>query len=204
MKVLIVSKTRMQQNHVCVGGLVLRTGQSLRLLEFGRQNPQADTPYSIGDVWNIEHLKCKDIELPHSEDTIVTKRAFVSKNENILSLLKGKISVWEGGPESLFDEALNSTQNGKGFVSKGKVPKQSTGFWISDQPLHKAIINEKINYSYPNELGIKALPFVGFQKAVAVIPAGTLLRVSLARWWKPENADEERCYLQLSGWYRDQ
>jgi len=33
------------------------------------------------------------------------------------------------------------------------------------------------------------------------IPADTLLRVSLARWWDNEGRHEERCYLQLSGWY---
>jgi ATP-dependent DNA helicase RecQ len=45
--------------------------------------------------------------------------------------------------------------------------------------------------------------FVGFQEPVEVIPAGTLLRVSLAHWWRPrEDADvEPRCYVQLSGWY---
>ena len=39
---------------------------------------------------------------------------------------------------------------------------------------------------------------------IKVIPAGTLVRVSLARWWRPEDSEpnfEERCYLQLSGWY---
>jgi ATP-dependent DNA helicase RecQ len=36
-----------------------------------------------------------------------------------------------------------------------------------------------------------------------VIPAGTLLRVSLAHWWRPAEKpeEEERCYVQLSGWF---
>jgi hypothetical protein len=28
------------------------------------------------------------------------------------------------------------------------------------------------------------------------------MRISLARWWKPDDSElSERCYLQLSGWY---
>lgn len=48
------------------------------------------------------------------------------------------------------------------------------------------------------------IPYVGFEPAVDLIPKGTLVRVSLARWWRPHDSPpdmEERCYLQLSGWY---
>jgi hypothetical protein len=34
-----------------------------------------------------------------------------------------------------------------------------------------------------------------------VLEANTLLRLSLARWWQQAPELEERCYLQLSGWY---
>jgi hypothetical protein len=38
--------------------------------------------------------------------------------------------------------------------------------------------------------------------AIAVIPDGALIRFSLARWKAfPPGVNEERCYLQLSGWY---
>ena len=35
------------------------------------------------------------------------------------------------------------------------------------------------------------------------IPAGSLLRVSLARWWKHPNEEAAAlsCHLQLSGWF---
>ena len=43
---------------------------------------------------------------------------------------------------------------------------------------------------------------MGFAPKINKIPAGTLIRISLARWWKPDDVDiEHRCYLQLSGWY---
>ncbi len=47
------------------------------------------------------------------------------------------------------------------------------------------------------------LAFVGFQEPIAVIPAGALVRVSLAHWWRPDGDEtaELRCYVQLSGWF---
>ena len=42
------------------------------------------------------------------------------------------------------------------------------------------------------ELDVK---FVGCEPVVDVIPAGTLLRFSLARW------QDKPCYLMLSGWF---
>jgi hypothetical protein len=48
------------------------------------------------------------------------------------------------------------------------------------------------------------MPYVGLEDATAQeIPQGTLLRLSLANWWAPEDSDyEERCYLQLSGGFK--
>ena len=48
------------------------------------------------------------------------------------------------------------------------------------------------------------MSYVGTQAPIEVIEKGRLVRVSLACWWKPQDADpdfEERCYAQLSGWY---
>ena len=45
--------------------------------------------------------------------------------------------------------------------------------------------------------------FVGYQEPVERLPAGTLLRISLAHWWQPADRpnQEARCYAQLSGWF---
>jgi hypothetical protein len=45
------------------------------------------------------------------------------------------------------------------------------------------------------------ITYVGFEPAIELITHGSLVRVSLARWWRPDDDSEERCYLQLSGWY---
>ena len=47
------------------------------------------------------------------------------------------------------------------------------------------------------------LTFVGFQEPIEIIPAGMLLRVSLAHRWRPKDQPdaEERHYAQISGWF---
>lgn len=61
------------------------------------------------------------------------------------------------------------------------------------------------SYIYENNGVSKQIVYKGNQTALEVIPKGRLIRLSLAKWWKPEDSDiEARCYLQLSGWYEDQ
>lgn len=79
----------------------------------------------------------------------------------------------------------------------------STGFWEPDQDLRMQQDGHRITYEYPVDSGVRNIKYVGFEDALDRLPAGMLLRVSLARWWCPEDKPdlEERCYLQLSGWY---
>jgi hypothetical protein len=46
-----------------------------------------------------------------------------------------------------------------------------------------------------------SIPYVGFAEPLSEIPANTLIRVSMCRWWRREEYEEEKCYLQISGWY---
>ena len=78
----------------------------------------------------------------------------------------------------------------------------STGFWIPDRDL--MLRADAKHYDYPDGCVARGLSYVGEPKPLPLLPAGTLIRVSLARWWKPDDAEpgfEERCYLQLSGWF---
>jgi hypothetical protein len=72
---------------------------------------------------------------------------------------------------------------------------------MPDRDLVKYQVYEKIRYRYFSDKGLRSLPYVGFENPAEVIPAGTVVRVSLARWWNKEGEKEERCSLQLSGWY---
>jgi hypothetical protein len=117
-----------------------------------------------------------------------------------------RIRPLQGGPEQLFDELLN-IDTMSSYISKSKgIPKCSTGYWLPNRPLNLTQKNEKPYYQikydrydrYQAPLSIK---YVGFASPIQHIPAHTLIRVSLARWWMPTGVNEERCYLQLSGWY---
>jgi hypothetical protein len=107
----------------------------------------------------------------------------------------------------LFGGVLGYTSNSNGYVSKSRgVPDRSTWFWFPDKDL--TLRSDGTHYDYPMKmfLGVtqqRGLAYVGELPPPPTIPAGTLVRVSLARWWSPDaDADFElRCYAQLSGWF---
>lgn len=202
MDVIIVSKTHMS-SAACVGG-VLANGRFVRLLDSNGYNQDSDTELEVGDVYTITFSERNDIRPPHVEDILLDSmehKFSFSTIEKMVEYLtdKLKVKIWRGSTEILFDGKLQWTNSGSGFISEsGEIPDNSVGFWIPDKDLTRRDYNEKVRYSYP--IRWRNISFVGFQNPVDRIPAGTLVRVSLARWWSP-NEDEERCYLQLSGWY---
>ena len=202
MDVIIVSKTHMS-NASCIGG-INGNGRLVRLLNENGYNQDIDTPIKIGDVWTIDYVERKHKRPPHVEDVLVSKMnykfSFDTINE-MVEYLKNKlnIKIWNGSTEILFDGKIQWTNGGSGYISEtGAIPDNSVGFWIPDWDLQRKDFKEKVRYSYP--IRWRSITFVGFQKPIERIPAGTLVRLSLARWWSP-NEDEERFYLQLSGWY---
>lgn len=203
-----MSKTR-KGSEACVGALVIETGESLRLFERNGAFPSADTPYQIGQVWELEWEPDKRRKPPHNETVIVYKRTQLETipRSDLAKYLEDEvgIEVWEGSPDELFDGCPSNTWAGKGYVSESTdLPTVSTGFWVSDQDL--ALVKDEYGadcYKYPGQSSIRLLKYVGYDAPMAIIPAGTLIRVSLATWWRPTNwvDGEDRCYLQLSGWY---
>jgi ATP-dependent DNA helicase RecQ len=201
-RVLIVAKTRMRGG-VCIGALTRDENKNVRLIPPGRQNHPADTPFDVGQVWDLDFHQAPELSPPHIEDVIVTKQQKIAQLPNMREVLMQRVQPWQGGPHQLFDGLLTFGNSGKGYISKSKgVPRVSTGFWLSDKPLNQTYIADKLNYCYTHpSLGEFYIPFVGFATPVQELPAKSLVRVSLARWWSPPGINEERCYLQLSGWY---
>jgi len=202
MDVIIISKTHMS-NAACVGG-VLANGRFVRLLNSDGYNQDSDTDIEVGEVYTISFSERTEKRPPHIEDILVHSMTYKFAFENIGKMVeylkeKLKIKIWKGSSDVLFDGNLQWTSGGSGYISEnGGIPTCSVGFWIPDKDLTRKDFNDKVRYSYP--LRWRNISYVGFQNPVDLIPAGTLVRVSLARWWSP-NEDEERCYLQLSGWY---
>ncbi len=203
MKVLIVAKTRRGAG-ACVGGIT-GSGQSVRLIaQDAASNERAGLEYEVGEVWEIEWCPDPDIIPPHVENIIVRCAKRLRLSNRITE------SIWRfmppiiGGPEKLFEGCTRATGPGGLYVCReGGLPPRSTMFWMPDEALCLDFEGKRIRYRYPTPDGGRTLTFVGFQEPVPKIAAGTLLRVSLAHWWRPmETPDEElRCFVQLSGWF---
>lgn len=201
--VLIVSKTQMK-NGVCVGGINEDTHELIRIHNDHGGNLAADAPYEIGDRWSMSVETAWNVrQAPHTEDKQTTPlnkignvgiqgiKDYVYRNSALLRVARGSIA-------NAFIGTLHfvGTKNHICYVCHPNVPQYSTEFWIADKDLTHSIQFDKHYYYYDNV----RIKFVGFQDPVNRIPAGTIIRLSLANWWD-DGSGEERCYLQLSGWY---
>jgi len=187
----------------CVSGLTVSSNKGIRLIPKGRLNQAIDTEFEVGQVWDIEFREVADVEPPHVEDVIVFNQQYVGRIANMRGTLMPRVQPWHGGPENLFDNMLTIRQS-KCYISKsGPIPNCSTGYWLPDRQLTLDQESEKayylIGYAYNFYMRNLSIPFVGFDPPVEQIPSGSLIRVSLARWFLASG--EDRCYLQISGWY---
>lgn len=200
MKVLIVARTRMAGSpRRCIGGIAA-DDRPVRLLTASGEHHPGSSPLKVGDLWELEWQPVRDVIPPHVEDVRVVKSRRIGPQQNLGDHLRGRVRPWRGGFSQLFDGLIRWTAKGNGFVSKQiGVPDHSTGFWIPDRDLFLRQDGKHFDYQ-PEGRG---LSYVGEREPPAEIPAGTLVRVSLARWWRQEGARdlEKRCYLQLSEWY---
>lgn len=210
-RVIIVSRTRMANGYVCVGGVDVDFCRSVRLLTAnGGHETAEDCPYEIWEIWNIDYHLNPRRPNPHTEDANVMRREKVDRVD-ILNLSinrfagwleRARIPLFQGSLFSVFDGKLKRTDMDKLYISKEDVPAYSTCFWINDKRLLGYESRGRWQYRYnnmSNRYGY-TISSVGAEKPLDTIEEGSLIRLSLAHWWKPEDSDdEERCYLQLSG-----
>lgn len=203
MKVLIVAKTRIG-NGACIGGISFE-GQSVRLVAANAAtNEQAGMEYAVGDVWKVEAAPARELVPPHTENVIVHERRRLGPMSDPLPFIERFMPPRPGGIEALYDGLLQATPGGVLYITaRTGIPPYSTMFWRPAETLTRADDAKRIRYRYPTPDGGRTLTFVGFQEPLTEIPAGAVVRVSLAHWWRPEaNPDVEyRCFLQLSGWF---
>jgi len=202
MNVVIVAKTRMG-NGACVGGITA-DGRSVRLVPADAAfNEHCNLDYEVGQLWEIEAEEPPEIVPPHVENVIVRRKRRLGPVDDLTAHIERHMPIHHGGPEALYDGLLQATGHGALYVAeRSGVPATSTLFWRPDRPLRRDTSGKRIHYRYQTDDGGRSLTFVGFKEPVEEIPAGTLVRVSLAHWWRaPERPEEEaRCYVQLSGW----
>jgi ATP-dependent DNA helicase RecQ len=138
------------------------------------------------------------------ENVIVVRKHRLPPIDDVVAVIERHMPPCQGDPGALYGGLAQSTHAGALYIAERTgIPICSTTFWRPDQPLRREDDAKRIRYRYPTEDGGRTLTFVGFQEPVSVIPAGTLLRVSLAHWWRPQEMPqgELRCYVQLSGWF---
>lgn len=215
-RVLIVAKTEMRGG-VCLGGLVLNTGRSVRLLPFdsGYSHPM-DTHFDLGHIWDLELEDVPNKNPPHTEDMRI--KGFQQYIQTIpkpelKDFLLNQVQVnapLVPHPSALFNGLIRFTQYNpqtggrRGYVSRADGLGYSTGFWRFNQWLYKYEAGGAARYFYLDHLddGTEVLVLdvkhIGFDEPLETIPPGTLLRFSLSRGFS-DNPD--KCYLQLSGWF---
>lgn len=211
-QVIIVSRTRMADGFVCVGGVDVDNRRSVRLLDARGRHETAETcPYTIWDIWDIDYYPNQRRPNPHTEDVNVTRRMKIDRvdapnmsvNRFAELMLNSNIPIFRGSLFSVFDGKLRRTDKDKLYISKEDVPTFSTCFWINDKRL-LSYKNDRGRWQYrytdmSNRYGY-TISYVGSAEPLDTIESGSIIRLSLAHWWKPNDSDdEERCYLQLSG-----
>ncbi|MDM1708358.1 hypothetical protein HX098_08385 [Thiopseudomonas alkaliphila] len=192
------------KNNVCVGA-VSREGRSVRLLAPDGCNQPTDSRLQIGEFYDIEFEDRLLKTHPHTEDILVHNFSCQgragSPKAMILSHAKhGRIQIYKGPLTSLYDHCLQLTPASPAscFISRNRSPAYSTLFWQPDRQLNHLQSYSHDYYVYDNQIKIK---FIGFQYTEPVLTGRNILRLSLARWWQQDPGTEERCYLQLSGWF---
>ncbi|MFZ2360200.1 MAG: DNA helicase RecQ [Anaerolineae bacterium] len=203
MKVLIVAKTR-QGGGACIGGITFE-GRSVRLIAADAAvNEHVGLEYSIGDVWEVEAVAPHEVVPPHVENIVVQSKRRMGPMSSPERFIERHMPPLTGGVEQLYEGLAQVGLSGALHIAeRSGVPPYSTIFWRPDQPLTRIEDNKRLRYRYPTPDGGRTLVFVGFQEPIAVIPAGALVRVSLAHWWRPDDRPDEepRCYVQLSGYF---
>lgn len=206
MRVLIVAKTRMGKG-ACIGAIT-ENGKSVRLIPFNDDPHEgANREYEVGDVWEISSKPATSPIPPHNENIVVYEKRHLLTTRELEGAIELLMPPKVGGPTVLYEGLLQSTGSGALYIAKQSgVPPYSTTFWRPDQPLIRDTAGKRVRYRYPPENGGCTFTFVGFQEPLEVIPAGTLVRVSLAHWWRPEDTPdaEKCCYAQLSGWFLEE
>lgn len=197
-RVLIVSRTQTRQGH-CIGGMQRDDGRAVRLCpdELIHGLP-ADTPYHVGDVWDMDLETPRRVQPPHVEDVIVRSARRVASQTGLGRYLAARVEPWRGGPEATFDGKLRFTPSGRGYVAQATAVTGSVGFWVPDTDL----VLEGNAYRCDGGEPHRAVRYVGVSPAAPVIPARALVRVSLSRAFAPD-AGPRGYWLQLSGWYPD-
>lgn len=190
-------------NGVCIGALDLEYRAVRVLPQFGHAHPH-DAAYRLGDVWDLPLRSLPFVEPPHVEDAVLTGEGhLIDRVQDVGQWVLGGITPWRGPASEALEGQLQRSESGRVFVGKDQIPSSSVGFWIPDRPLVRVEQREREFYSYTDHGGARwRFSYAGTAPSLKILPAGVLVRLSLARWWAPDDSSlPEACYAQVSGWF---
>jgi hypothetical protein len=194
----------MNEGRVCVGAHDLDNEfRSLRLLTSGGMNLRETDDIGPGEVWEVTYTDHPEPDPPHVEDVLVTtgKRVEKLSAQDVRERILANESPWRGSTEELFERTVAGTANGRLYVpSGGALPSRSTGYWISDAELVRYVSFDKAKFLYTGNSSLNDFVWVGMSVAPERIQAGTLVRMSLARYFSPGSAPAGY-YVQISDVY---
>ena len=196
MKVLIVAKTR-QGSGACIGGITFE-GQSVRLIAAdAATNERAGLEYQVGEVWEVVATPAEHVIPPHVENIIVPIEAAVRHDARLHPVHRAAHASGGRRPELLFDGPDPSGSLRRPLHRRAQRHSTLQHHLLAARSAVDARVEDgkRIRYRYPTPDGGRTLVFVGFQEPSRSIPAGTLLRVSLAHWWRRRRRYRHRAAL---------
>jgi hypothetical protein len=198
-RVVIVARTRMRGDHVCIGGHDLDNHfRGVRLLDrFGDHFTQ-ESPFAVGDVWSIRYLQKGSARPPHVEDAFVMEQCRMGPVTDLKAMVLKHVRPWTGGIHALFEGTVKPTPSGAAHIPVyARLPRCSTGYWVPSLDLVRPHADGR-HFDLTEQGPFKHLTWVGVAAPPDRIEAGSLLRVSLSRAFKSETAPEGY-YVQISG-----
>ncbi|MDF3827818.1 MULTISPECIES: dual OB domain-containing protein [unclassified Pseudocitrobacter] len=198
--VIILSRTKMAGDKICVGGLDLKSGGMLRLLDDKASALTKDYPYKIGETYTIEFAQRYNRNVPHLEDVAVYEFSLTKTyNKTDLDTAVYSNSASLGDLRDLFSGKLQWNNN-KGYALQSDPPN----FSVQIAQLNRTLIRNGADYQEVGSFTPRRVKYVGEMDISRMPPrinSGTPIRFSLARPWDKDGNGVKVCYLQLSGIY---
>lgn len=202
-RVVVVGKTHMGKSPpgYCIGALRIRGWAAYRLKAPGGAFSWPETcGINTGDVLEIEGKRPNELRNPHTEDFLVeTYKKVGEYGPTLPDDIYANCQVAERLSD-LFEGCVRKLGTDRLGIEQGEnVPNFSTQFWL---PKNSLTLEWRQFQDKPRKAYYKyrewVIPYVGTDEPIDIIPAGSLVRLSLAQWFPPE---APKCYLQLSGWW---
>jgi hypothetical protein len=155
-------------------------------------------------VWDLTYRDRADIEPPHVEDVIVSHgRRLDAVDDMRVEILRMSS---RGAPGSTPSSTADSRRPERARRSSAASRLSPAEHGILDQLVSAGEIAASGTWATvlgsPEGEALTSVKYVGMESQIDVIPTGSLIRFSLARWAVfPPGVGDERCYLQVSGWF---